>query len=96
MERMAWHLYIVPVMGNADFLEDCFKHPTYKKGVKTFDEMTVMEFAGLNDEFDGRIKDLILEYESYGLQSSAKDRVNHQQEADMTAREVRAMYFAYR
>jgi len=55
-----------------------------------------MEFASLNDEFDGRIKDLILEYESYGLQSSAKGRVNHQQEADMTAREVRAMYFAHR
>jgi hypothetical protein len=47
-------------MGNADFLEDCFKHPTYKKGVKTFDGMTVMESASRNNEFDGRIKDLIL------------------------------------
>ena len=83
-------------MGNADFLEDCFKYPTYKKGGKTFDGMTVMEFTSRNNEFEGRIKDLILEYESYGTQSSAKNRANHQQEADMTAGEVRAMYFSYR
>jgi hypothetical protein len=80
-------------MVNADFLEDYFKHPTYKKGVKTFDGM---KFTSRNNEFEGRIKDLILEYESYGPQSPAKDRANHQQEADMTAGEVRAMYFAYR
>lgn len=83
-------------MGNADFLEDCFIHPTYKKGVKTFDGMTVMEYAGRKEKFDGRIKELILEYESYGPQSSAKDRVNHQQEADMTTEEARARYFAHR
>jgi ankyrin repeat protein len=53
-------------MGNPNFLKDCFDHPTYKKGVRTYDGMTVMEYAGRKERFDGRIKDLILEYESYG------------------------------
>lgn len=68
------------VIGNPDFLEDCFKHPTYKKGVKTFEGETVKEYANRKQKFDGRIKELILKYESYGPQSSAKDRANHQQE----------------
>lgn len=47
-------------MGDADFLQDCFEHLTYKKGVKTHDGMTVMEFAGRKEKFDGKIKELIL------------------------------------
>lgn len=83
-------------MGDADFLKDCFDHPTYRKGIRTHDGMTVMEFAGRKEKFDGRIKELILEYESYWPQTVVKDRANRQQEADMTTEEARARYFALR
>jgi ankyrin repeat protein len=61
-------------MGDADFLHDCFEHPTYKRGIRIHDGMTVMEFAGRLEKFDGRIKELILEYESYVPRSVVKGR----------------------
>ena len=54
-------------MGDADVLEWCFKHETYKKGEKTRNRETVMQVALDSSTCKkGRVKDLILQYESFG------------------------------
>jgi len=52
-------------LGDADFLKASFEHPTFRKGTRTPDNMTIMEFAGRKGKFKGRIADLIIFYESY-------------------------------
>ena len=54
-------------MGDADVLEWCFKHETYKKGERNRDGLTVMQFALKESTFlKEPVKDLILQYESFG------------------------------
>jgi ankyrin repeat protein len=53
------------ILGDADFLEQCFKHPTYRKGIRTKEGWSVQELACHRGVYKDRIQDLIDQYETY-------------------------------
>jgi ankyrin repeat protein len=83
-------------MGDEDFLKACFEHPTFQKGTRKPDKMTVMEFAGRKARFSGRIADLILEYESYAPRVVTQEIILLEREAELAKEEARAAFFALR
>jgi ankyrin repeat protein len=51
--------------GDVDFLAACFCHASFRRGIKTGEGWTTKELAARLGLFEGKIKALILQYESY-------------------------------
>ncbi|KAF4454934.1 ankyrin repeat protein [Fusarium austroafricanum] len=68
--------------GDADFLDACFQEPSFRRGTETREGWTTKQLAARLGRFEGKIKDLILQYESY----SRTDREISQAEIRAQAR----------
>ncbi|KAK3387333.1 ankyrin repeat-containing domain protein [Podospora didyma] len=77
--------------GDADFLLACFRHPTFRRGVRTKEGWTTKELASRLGKFDGRMREMILRYEGYGAGAEAS---RGDPEVVFSSNRVMAEYFA--